>query len=47
MKEKKVKEFDTVNTFRGIKEKISDDIKRMDFEQLTAYLKKNKLKAQN
>jgi hypothetical protein len=41
------KEFDTVKTFREIKDKISKDIKGMDFEQLTAYLNKTKLKPQN
>jgi hypothetical protein len=38
------KEFDTVKTFRDIKEKISKDIKDMTFEQLQAYLDKTKLK---
>ena len=45
--EKKTKDFDTVKVFREIKEKISADIKEMDFEQLTAYLNKTKLKPQN
>ncbi len=40
------KEFDTVKIFRGIKDKISKDIKGMSFEQLQAYLDKTKLKAQ-
>ncbi len=44
MKNKKAKEFDTVKTFREIKEKISEDIKGMNFEQLAAYLNKTKLK---
>jgi len=44
---KKTKEFDTVNTFRAIKDKISEDIKGMNFEQLSAYLAKTKLKTQN
>lgn len=39
-----VKEFDTVKTFREIKDKISMDIKGMTFEQLQAYLDKTKLK---
>jgi beta-lactam-binding protein with PASTA domain len=45
--DKKTKDFDTVKTFRAIKDKISKDIKGMNFEELTAYLNKNKLKAQN
>ena len=44
MKNKIVKEFDTVKTFREIKKKISNDIKGMTFEQLQAYLDKTKLK---
>jgi len=43
-KNKVVKEFDTVKTFREIKNKISNEIKGMSFEQLQAYLEKNKLK---
>ena len=43
-KNKIVKEFDTVKTFREIKNKISNDIKGMTFEQLQAYLDKTKLK---
>ena len=42
--EKKVKEFDTVKIFREIKDKISQDIQGMTFEQLQAYLDKTKLK---
>jgi hypothetical protein len=45
-KNKAVKEFDTVKTFREIKTKISKDIKGMTFEQLQAYLDKTKLKTQ-
>lgn len=41
------KEFDTVKTFREIKNKISKDIKGMTFEQLQAYLDKTKLKPRN
>ena len=41
------KDFDTVKTFRDIKDKISKDIKGMNFEQLTAYLNKTKLKTQS
>ncbi len=46
-KDKKVsdKEFDTVKVFRNIKDKISSDIKDMNFDQLTAYLSNNKLKS--
>lgn len=39
------KEFDTVKVFREIKDKISKEIKDMTFEQLNAYLEKNKLRA--
>jgi hypothetical protein len=38
------KEFDTVKTFRAIKDKISLEIKDMSFEQLNDYLEKNRLK---
>jgi beta-lactam-binding protein with PASTA domain len=41
---KKDKDFDTVTIFREIKDKISKDIQGMNFEQLTAYLNKTKLK---
>ncbi len=43
--EKKAKEFDTVKTFREIKDKISKDIQGMNFDQLQAYLDKTKLKS--
>ena len=43
-KDRKVKEFDTVKTFREIKEKISKDIQGMTFEQLKVYLDRTKLK---
>jgi hypothetical protein len=46
-KNKIVKEFDTVKTFREIKQKISNDIKGMTFEQLQVYLDKTKLKPKN
>jgi hypothetical protein len=46
-KNKRVKEFDTVITFREIKQKISNDIKGMTFEQLQVYLDKTKLKPKN
>lgn len=41
---KKEKEFDTVKTFREIKDNISKDIQGMTFEQLKAYLDRTKLK---
>jgi len=40
-KDKKIKEFDTVKTFREIKEKISKEIHGMTFEQFKAYLAKD------
>ena len=40
------KEFDTVKTFREIKDKISKEIKGMTFEQLNAYLESRKLTTQ-
>ncbi len=43
-KNKILKEFDTVKTFREIKIKISNDIKGMTFDQLQEYLDKTKLK---
>ena len=46
-KDKKTKDFDTVKTFREIKEKISEEIKGMDFDQLSVYLNKTKLKLKN
>jgi hypothetical protein len=46
-KDKKIKDFDTVKTFRAIKDQISEDIKKMNFEELSAYMKKNKLASQN
>jgi hypothetical protein len=42
----KEKEFDTVKTFRAIKEKISLEISDMNFEQIKAYLKANSKKLQ-
>ena len=41
---KRKKEFDTVKTFREIKDNISKDIQDMTFEQLKAYLDQTKLK---
>lgn len=38
-KQIKKKEFDTVETFRAIKEKISLEMAEMDFEQIKQYLK--------
>lgn len=43
----KEKDFDTVKTFRTIKEKISKDIADMDAKQIKAYLKDKKLRLQD
>lgn len=43
---KATKEFDTVKTFREIKEQISHEIADMTFEQIKAYLKLNSSKFQ-
>ncbi len=40
------KEFDTVQTFRKIKEKISKDLTGISFEQIKKHLKQNTLKLQ-
>ncbi len=40
------KEFDTVKTFREIKEKISEDLMGKTKEQILEYLKTNSLKLQ-
>jgi len=40
----KEKEFDTVKTFRAIKEKISEDMANMTFDQIKEYLKSNSQK---
>ena len=40
------KKFDTVNTFREIKEKISKDLVEKSAEQIMEYLKKNSLRLQ-
>jgi hypothetical protein len=37
------KEFDTVKTFRAIKEKISKDISQMTLAQIKEYLQQQKL----
>ncbi len=38
------KDFDTVKTFRKIKEKISKDLNGMSFEEIKRYLEKRELK---
>jgi hypothetical protein len=38
------KEFDTVKTFRAIKDKISLEMASMNFEQIKEYLKTNSAK---
>ncbi len=38
------KEFDTVKTFRDIKDKISLEMANMNFEQIKKYLKTNSAK---
>ncbi|MDD4969605.1 MAG: hypothetical protein PHT07_09270 [Paludibacter sp.] len=40
------KDFDTVKTFREIKEKISLEISGMTFDQIKEYLKVNSIKLQ-
>jgi len=42
----KKKGFDTVQTFREIKDKISKDLKGMDFEEIKEYLKTQSSKLQ-
>lgn len=44
-KDKKTKDFDTIKTFREIKENISKDIQGMTFEQFKLYLAANRLKS--
>jgi hypothetical protein len=46
-KQIKEKEFDTVKTFRAIKEKIANDIADMNFEQIKAYLQNKKIRLQD
>lgn len=41
------KGFDTVKTFREIKEKIAKDLAGMTFAQIKEYLKANSIKFQN
>ncbi|PSL26805.1 hypothetical protein CLV60_109299 [Dyadobacter jiangsuensis] len=43
-KEPKIKEFDTVKTFRRIKTRISQEIKDMNLEQLQKYLEDHRLR---
>jgi len=43
----KEKEFDTVKTFRAIKEKISLDIADMNLEQIRVYLKDKKVRLES
>jgi len=43
-KEIKEKEFDTVATFRIIKDQISNDLTGKSFEQIKEYLRLNSLK---
>jgi hypothetical protein len=38
------KEFDTVKTFRSIKDKISLEMEGMSFDQIKEYLKRNSAK---
>lgn len=38
--------FDTVKTFRKIKDKISKDLKGMNFDEIKRYLKKESSKLQ-
>ena len=46
-KSPKQKEFDTVKTFRTIKEKISGEIADMNLEQIKAYLQTKKVRLQD
>lgn len=46
-KEIKRKDFDTVETFRAIKEKISKEIADMNIEQIKAYLENKKVRLQD
>lgn len=43
----KEKEFDTVKTFRAIKEKISKDISHMTLAQIQEYLRQQKSHSQS
>ncbi|MEX0811047.1 MAG: hypothetical protein WD048_02445 [Chitinophagales bacterium] len=44
--ENQKKEFDTVKTFRKIKDRISKDLKGMSFEEIKEYLKRESSKLQ-
>jgi len=44
--ENQKKEFDTVQTFRKIKDKISKDLKGKSFTEIKEYLKKRSSKLQ-
>ena len=44
-KQIKEKEFDTVKTFRAIKDKIAKDIYGMTLAQIQEYLEQQKIKA--
>jgi hypothetical protein len=46
-KEIKEKEFDTVKTFRAIKDKISIELVEMDLNQIQAYLQSKKVRLQD
>jgi hypothetical protein len=39
-----MKDFDTVKTFRKIKDKISTDLKGMSFDEIKEYLKRQSSK---
>ena len=41
---KKEKEFDTVKTFRAIKEKLASEMSGMTFDQIKEFLKTNSAK---
>jgi len=43
-KKNKKKDFDTVLTFRKIKDKISKDLNGLSFDEIKEYLKKNSAK---
>lgn len=45
--ENREKDFDTVKTFRKIKDKISKDLKAMSFEEIKEYLKRESAKLQS
>ncbi|GGE36156.1 hypothetical protein [Psychroflexus planctonicus] len=44
--EEQTKEFDTVKTFRKIKDQISKDLKDLSFDEIKEYLKKESSKLQ-